>query len=93
MNSAVMGDMVHNAVLSAFTVYMLCILLRWLGPWIELDFHRGWLRAVPRATDPLIRGVRQAMGRWLPNLGPYDFAPLVALLVVWIGRELARGVV
>jgi uncharacterized protein YggT (Ycf19 family) len=93
MNAAVASQMIVNAVYAAFTLYMLCILLRWLGAWIELDFHRGWGRLIARAADPLIRGIRNAMRKGLPDLGPYDFAPLVALLLVWVGREITTAMI
>jgi len=67
------------------TLYMMAIILRWLGPWLDLDLYSrrlAWLRII---TDPLIGAIRGV----LPTLGPMDFAPLIALLAVWIARSLA----
>ncbi|GMU92635.1 MAG: hypothetical protein AMXMBFR4_16930 [Candidatus Hydrogenedentota bacterium] len=72
---------------SAFTLYMLLILLRWLGPYLELDFYSVRLRWVARAVDPFVRIIR----RRVPALGPMDAGPLLALLVVWVARELTVG--
>lgn len=73
-----------RAFVSLTTLYMLLILLRWVGAWIELDLHNPRLRWIPVLTDPLIGWVR----RILPAMGPFDFAPLAALLGVWLLREL-----
>lgn len=67
------------------TLYMMAIILRWLGPWIELDLYSRRMAWLPRITDPLIQAIRNV----LPRLGPMDFAPLLALLAVWIARTLA----
>lgn len=74
-----------RGVASALTLYMMLILLRWLGSRLELDLHAGRLRWIPRLTDPLIDRIR----RVLPPMGPADLAPLVAVLGVWLVRELA----
>ena len=61
---------------------MLAILLRWLAPWLELEIERGWLRIIPLVTDPLLQAIR----RVLPPLGPMDWGPIAAVLLVWIVR-------
>jgi len=81
MNAA---DILTRGAYSVLSLYMLLILLRWIGPRIELDFHRGRLRWVCSLTDPLIRFFR----RVLPPMGPVDFGPLAALLAVWFVRGL-----
>jgi uncharacterized protein YggT (Ycf19 family) len=73
---------------SVFTLYMLLILLRWLGPYLELDFYSARLRWVASVVDPFVRGIR----RRVPPLGPMDAGPIIALLVVWILRELTVSV-
>lgn len=69
---------------STMTLYMLLILLRWFGPWLELNLHTAGLSWIPRLTDPLI----QALRRLLPAMGPMDFGPVAALFVVWFVRTL-----
>ncbi len=80
-----MSSVVIRAVASAFTLYLILILVRWLSPWLELDLRLGKLKWVPTLTDPLIDRVR----RLLPFMGPADFAPVVTVLVVWLAREIA----
>ncbi len=73
-------DIVIRLVGSALSLYMLLILLNWLGSWIDIDVRAGRLRWIGRATDPLIRLAR----RILPPMGPFDFAPIAALFAVWV---------
>lgn len=73
---------------SLFTLYMLAILLRWLGPWLSLEVESGRLRWIARLTDPLVNRIR----RLLPPMGPVDIGPFVALMAIWFVREIAKGV-
>ena len=66
------------------TLYMMAILLRWLGPWLELSDRALLMRGAALITDPLIRLMR----RILPPMGPMDWGPLAALVVVWLVRLL-----
>lgn len=81
-------ELLYRATASALTLYMLLILLRWFGPWLSLDVEHGSMRWISRLTDPLITRLR----RVVPPLGPADFGPLAALLLVWLVRELSLGV-
>lgn len=74
-------------IYSALTLYMMALLLRWLGPWLELEFQGPLLGLIPRITDPLI----QLMRRMLPPMGPIDFAPLAAVISVFIVRLVLVG--
>jgi uncharacterized protein YggT (Ycf19 family) len=65
------------------TLFMLLLLLRWLGRWIGYDLDESRLRFLARLTDPLLGVLRRA----LPNMGPFDFAPLAALFLTWVLRE------
>jgi len=66
------------------TLYMMGILACWLGPWLEIDVKNGRFHWIGEAVDPLLRRVRAI----LPPLGPLDYAPLAALLLVWMVREI-----
>jgi len=87
MTNLDMLALIVRAVYAVGTLYMMAILLRWLGPWLDLDLYSrrlAWIRII---TDPLINAIRGV----LPTLGPMDFAPLIALLTVWIARTLVVG--
>lgn len=82
--------MIVAAIYSGFTLYMLLILVRWLGPYLELDFYDVRLRWIARVVDPLLRAIRNIV----PAVGPMDLGPLIAVLAFWIAREVAvRAVV
>ena len=70
---------------SILTLYMMLILLRWFGPWLSLNVTGGRLGWVAWLTDPLITRLR----RVLPHMGPVDFGPLAALVLVWFVRILS----
>ena len=56
---------------SLLTLYMLLILVRWLGRFIGFDLEQGRLRVLTKLTDPLINSMR----RILPNMGPVPLPP------------------
>jgi YggT family protein len=66
------------------TLYMMLIIVRWLGGWLGLEVEFGRLRWVSKATDPLLNWLR----RVLPHMGPVDFGPIAALLILWLVRIL-----
>lgn len=72
----------------ALTFYMLLIAVRWFAPYLELDLSTGSRRWVPRVTDPLIDLARKAMGQ---TMGPFDWAPIVVMLGVWLIRKVMVG--
>ena len=64
---------------------MLVLLVRWFGPWLGLEVESGRLRWIALISDPLIKQMR----RIIPPLGPADFGPVCAVLLVWLLRELS----
>ena len=74
-----------SAAYNGITLYMLLIIVRWLGPFLELDFYDARLRWIGRAVDPVLRGVR----RVAPPIGPFDAGPVIALLLLWLFRTVA----
>lgn len=78
------APLAFSIIYCGLTLYMMALLLRWLGPWLELEFHGPFLGLLPRATDPLIK----LMKRLLPPMGPFDWSPLAAVMSVFILRLL-----
>jgi uncharacterized protein YggT (Ycf19 family) len=74
--------MLGRAVYSGITLYMVVVLIRWLGPWVEIDLDSTRLRPITYLTDPPIR----AMRRILPDMGPMNWAPIAVLVAAWIIR-------
>ncbi len=69
---------------SVCTFYMMCILVRWTAGFLELDLYSPRLRWLALITDPVISRIRAL----LPSFGPMDFSPLVALVAVWLLRQV-----
>jgi YggT family protein len=80
-------QIIASAIFSLCTLYMMAILLRWLGRFLEIDLDTPRLRWIARITDPLIGLFR----RILPDMGPFDWSPVAALLSVFILRLLLTG--
>ncbi|MCX5772629.1 MAG: YggT family protein [Candidatus Hydrogenedentes bacterium] len=77
-----------RAAYVVFTLYMMVILLRWASVYLQLDLYNPRLRWIKTTTDPLINLVK----RYVPTLGPVDFSVLVALLIVYVLRQLTVSV-
>lgn len=72
----------------AITLYMLLIALRWFAPYLEFDLappSRRWMNI----ADPPIELARRLIGQ---TAGPFDWAPIAVLLVLWIIRVILAGV-
>lgn len=67
---------------SAVTLYMMVLLIRWLGPYLEVDLHAGRWAWVPKIADPPIKFFR----RILPDMGPFDWSPIAAIFAVYFAR-------
>lgn len=68
---------------SAFTLYMMALLLRWLAPFLSLNLHTkpyAWL--VP-LTDPYLKAIRNT----LPSMGFTDWSPVAGVLILWLIRS------
>ena len=78
-------DLYVRIAYSVLTLYMMLILMRWIGPRLSMDVTSGRLAWIARLTDPLITRLR----RVLPHMGPIDFGPIAALVLVWFVRILS----
>lgn len=78
-------DMLQRALYNVMTLYMIALVLRWLGGWLGLELQHGRLKWLVAITDPLLKRVRKIM----PPMGPVDFAPIATLFFIWLIRELS----
>ena len=70
------------------TLYMLALMLRWLGPFIDFNLdERRYLRWIPRLTDPYLAKVKEIV----PSLGLANIAAPIAILAVWVLRIIVVG--
>lgn len=73
-------DLVFGALVAA-------IVVRVVASWFGAGEYNRLIRPFYLATDWLIRPIR----RWLPSTGMLDLSPLVAYLVLLLGRSLLLG--
>jgi len=66
----------------------LAIIVRVVGSWFGLEF-RPWMRPVVRATDPIFKPIQ----RLVPPIGGLDFTPLIAIVALWLVKQLILGIV
>lgn len=83
-----MGLFIIQLVNGLLSLYGLIILARALISWAPLDPWHPVVRFLRQATDPVIEPIR----RFLPLVGPFDFSPFVALLLVELVRRLLVSV-
>ena len=77
-------SMLVLAIGVVYDLLFFAILVRVLASWLGRGRYTRWLRPFYWLTDWLVEPIR----RILPTAGPIDFSPLVALLVLWLLRQL-----
>jgi YggT family protein len=71
------------AVSVVYDLLFFAILIRVVASWLGRGRYTKWLRPFYWLTDWLVEPIR----RILPATGPFDFSPLVALLVLWALKQ------
>ena len=77
-------SMLVLAIGVVYDILFFAILVRVLASWLGRGRYTRWLRPFYWLTDWLVEPIR----RILPTAGPIDFSPLVALLVLWLLKQL-----
>ena len=77
-----MGGYFGNAAVfliqTAFGLYILAVLLRFLLQWVRADFYNPVSQFLVKMTTPLLRPLRRA----IPGFGGIDFASVVLMLAL-----------
>ncbi len=68
----------------ALGLLMLALIVRVFSPWFGLTRYNRWVRPAYTLTDWLIEPIRKL----LPPAGRFDWSPLVAYLLLYLGRSL-----
>ena len=72
-----------NLVNLVLVAYMWIIIARAIISWVSPDPYNPVVRFLYRATEPVLRPIRERM----PLLGGLDLSPMVALLAIYFLRE------
>ncbi len=67
-----------------FELYTVILLVRVLLSWFQVDPYNPLVRILYQLTEPLLAPIR----RLLPSAGPFDFSPIVALILVMVVEQL-----
>jgi uncharacterized protein YggT (Ycf19 family) len=84
MNSFMDSFIQMRLVYTVFTLYMLMVLLKWTSPVLGIDEEKGIWALNAKCTAPAIKLMKQ----FIPSVGPFDFAPLAVVLVLWLLRTI-----
>ena len=80
MTPVVLIDYLFNAILIA-------IFIRAILSWFPVSRENPIVSVVFQITDPILAPVRRIM----PRTGMIDLSPMVTIIVLFVIRELARG--
>ncbi len=85
------ADSVQSFVDVFITVYILLILAYVLTSWIRLPYSL-WLNRIQRFLYDVCEPYLRLFRRIIPPLGPLDLSPMVAIIVLFVVRELVATV-
>lgn len=71
------------AIQGVYEVLVVALIVRVVGSWLGAFRYSPWTRPAYRLTDWLVEPIRKA----LPAMGPFDWSPLAAWLVLWALRS------
>jgi YggT family protein len=79
-----------NVILTLLQILQLLIFVRVVMSWVVSPASRNPLVEFVRAvTDPILRPIQSV----LPNTGPLDLSPMVALFLLYFLQNIVRGMV
>ena len=78
-----------------FRIYSLIVLARVLLSWFpNVDHSHPAVRFLYDVTEPVLQPIRDFMRQQFPDMGPFDFSPLVLLLgITVVERVIIAAVV
>lgn len=77
------------AVVVAYNVFFIALLVRVFGAWFGAFEHSRWTRPAYLLTNWLVEPLRRA----LPPMGMFDLSPLAALFVLWVIERLLLSLI
>jgi len=65
-------------------LYSFAFIARAILSWFRVDPYHPIVRFLIQITDPLVIPIR----RYVPPMGGLDFAPMIALIILWFVRQM-----
>ena len=72
-----------------FTLYTFAFIARALLPLFRIDYYHPVMRFLFQITEPLLAPLR----RYIPPVSGLDFAPMAAVLVLWLVQWLLQTLI
>ncbi|GAB4328015.1 MAG: hypothetical protein Kow00117_14650 [Phototrophicales bacterium] len=66
------------------------ILLSWFP---NVDYSNPIVRFLHDVTEPVLQPVRNFLQQQFPDMGPFDFSPIVVFIGIWILQSLVWAVI
>jgi YggT family protein len=79
----------HFLVGLVYAVLTIALFLRVIASWFGVFRYAAFMRPVYWLTDWIVKLVQ----RFLPPIGPLDVSPIVAWLMLWVGKVLLLALV
>ncbi|HIE39033.1 MAG TPA: YggT family protein [Anaerolineales bacterium] len=74
----------YRLIRTLFTLYTLALIARAVLPLLGMSYAHPVMRFLWDITEPLLAPIR----RRLPPTGPFDFSPLVLILILWLIEQI-----
>lgn len=84
-----MGTALIQLIQIIFYIWELMLLARILLSWVQVDPYHPVIQVLYAATEPILRPIREL----LPQVGMFDFSPLVAIILAQLLQILLVQVI
>ncbi|HID90319.1 MAG TPA: YggT family protein [Anaerolineales bacterium] len=79
----------YRLVRLLFDLYTLALIARIVLPMLGMSYAHPVMRFLWSITEPLLAPIR----RHLPIVGPFDFSPMVLILILWLVEQVILWVI
>lgn len=76
--------LIFNILMTFLTVMQFAIIARALLSWFDRGMRSPVAQILVQITEPIMAPIR----RVLPSAGFIDFSPIVAILLIWVLRQM-----
>jgi YggT family protein len=81
--------LVYRLIRLLFDLYTLAIIARIVLPLLGMSYAHPVMRFLWNITEPLLAPIR----RQIPMVGPFDFSPMVLILILWLVEQVILWVI
>lgn len=75
-------------------LYSFILIARILLSWFpNVDYSNPIVRLLYDVTEPVLMPVRNFLRQQFPDMGPFDFSPIVVFIGIWILQSIVLAVI